>query len=143
MKVTQGEGPYHTGPLHKDTGGQICRRKHMSILGNVTSARDSPQTSTIREELLTLFPALGHLLNRGWTLSALFLRPWGTKSICWSAQIISLNELKLNFWPTSETWMLRGLSGRILSRDLELHAPLSRITAFSLTIRPSGSTIQT
>ena len=58
-----GEGPYLTGPLLKDTGGQICRRKRRSMLENVTSAKDSLQTSTSLEEFLILFPALGLLLS--------------------------------------------------------------------------------
>ena len=65
VEVIQEEGPYHTRPLHKDIGGQICRRKRRSMLGNVTSAKDSLQTSTSLEEFLTLSPALGLLLNGG------------------------------------------------------------------------------
>ena len=57
------EGPYLTGPLLKDTGGQICRRKHMSMLENVTNVRNSLQTSTSLEEFLILFPALSLLLS--------------------------------------------------------------------------------
>ena len=141
-EVTQGEDPYRTGRLCKDIGGQVCRRKHRSTLGNVTSARDLPQTFTSWEELSTLSPALGRLLSGGWTLSALFLRPWGTRSTCWLARITSLNGLKRSLWLISEMWMLRSLSGRIFSCDLELHGPLSRITAFNLTAMPLGSTVQ-
>ena len=39
--------------------------------------------------------------------------------------------------------MLRSLFGRILSRDLELHAPLSRIMDFNLIAKPLGNTVQT
>ena len=63
VKVTRGEGPYLTGPLLKDTGGQICRKKRRSMLENVTNVRDSLQTSTSLEEFLILFPALGLLIN--------------------------------------------------------------------------------
>ena len=65
VRVIQGEGPYHTGPLLKDIGGQICRRKHRIMLENATSVKDSPQTSTNLEEFLTIYPALGLLLNGG------------------------------------------------------------------------------
>ena len=65
VEVIQGEGPYHTGPSLKDTGGQICRKKYRSMLENMTSVRGSLQTSTCLEESLTLCPALGLLLNRG------------------------------------------------------------------------------
>ena len=62
-EVTRGEDPYLTGLLLKDTGGQICRKKHKTMLENVTSVRDSLQTSTSLEKFLILFPALGPLLN--------------------------------------------------------------------------------
>ena len=75
VEVIREEGPYHTGPLLKDIGGQICKRKRKSMLENVTSVRDSLQTSTSLEEFLTLCPALGLLLNEGYILSALFLKP--------------------------------------------------------------------
>ena len=65
VEVIQGEGPYHTRPLLKDIGGQICRRKRRSMLENVTSAKDLLQISTNQEEFLTLSPALGLLLNEG------------------------------------------------------------------------------
>ena len=41
MEVTRGEGPYLTGPLLKDTGSQICRRKRRSMLESVTIVKDS------------------------------------------------------------------------------------------------------
>ena len=63
VEVTRGEGPYLTGPLLKDIGGQICRRKRRSMLENVTNVRDSLQTSTSLEEFLILFPAFGLLLS--------------------------------------------------------------------------------
>ena len=63
VEVTRGEDPYLTEPLLKDIGGQICRKKHKNMLENVTSVRDSLQTSTSLEEFLILFPALGLLLN--------------------------------------------------------------------------------
>ena len=65
VEVIQGENPYHTGPLLKDIGSQICRRKRRSMLENVTSVKGSLQTSTNLEEFLTLCPALGLLLNGG------------------------------------------------------------------------------
>ena len=65
VEVIQGGGPYHTRPLLKDIGGQICRKKRKSMLENVTSVKGSPQTSTSLEEFLTLYPTLGLLLNRG------------------------------------------------------------------------------
>ena len=63
VEVTRGEDPYLTGLLLKDTGGQICRKKHKSTLENVTNVRDSLQTSTNLEEFLILFPAFGLLLS--------------------------------------------------------------------------------
>ena len=63
VEVTRGEDPYLIGPLLKDTGGQICRKKHRNMLENVISVRGSLQTSTSQEEFLNLFPALGLLLN--------------------------------------------------------------------------------
>ena len=65
VEVIQVKGPYHTGPLLKDIGGQICRRKRRSMLENVTSVKGSPQISTSLEEFLTLCPTLGLLLNGG------------------------------------------------------------------------------
>ena len=62
-KVTWGEDPYLTGPLLKDTGGQICKKNHKNMLENVTSVRDSLQTSIIQEEFLIFFPTLGLLPN--------------------------------------------------------------------------------
>ena len=65
VEVIQEEGPYRTGPLLKNIGGQICRRKRKNMLENVTSVKGSLQTSTNSEEPLTLYPALGLLLNGG------------------------------------------------------------------------------
>ena len=63
VEVIRGEGPYLTGPLLKDIDGQICRRKHRSMLENVTNVKDSLLTSTSLEEFLISFPALGLLLS--------------------------------------------------------------------------------
>ena len=65
VEVIQGEGSYHTGPLLKDIGGHICRRKRRIMSENATSVKGSPQTSTNLEEFLTLCPVLGLLLNEG------------------------------------------------------------------------------
>ena len=65
VEVIQEEGPYHTGSLLKDIGGQICRRKRRSMLENVTSVKGVLQTSTSLEEFSTLCPALSLLLNGG------------------------------------------------------------------------------
>ena len=65
VEVIQGEGPYHTGPLLKNIGGQICRRKRRIMLKNATSVKGSLRTSTSLEEFLTFCPALGLLLNGG------------------------------------------------------------------------------
>ena len=67
-KVTQEEDLYLIGPLFKDTSGQVCKRRHKNMLGNVISVRDSCQTFTNLEEFLILFPALGFLLNGDWIL---------------------------------------------------------------------------
>ena len=63
VEVTRGKGPYLTGPLLKDIGGQIYRRKRRSMLENVTSVKYLLQTSTSPEEFLIPFPALGLLLS--------------------------------------------------------------------------------
>ena len=63
VEVTRGEGPYLTGPLLKDTGGQICRRKRRSMLESVTNVKDSLPTSINPEEFLIPFPTLGLLLS--------------------------------------------------------------------------------
>ena len=63
VEITRGEGPYVTGPLLKDTGGQICRKKRRSMLKSATNVKDSLPTSTSLEEFLIPFPALGLLLN--------------------------------------------------------------------------------
>ena len=65
VEVIQGEGPYQTGPLLKDIGSQICRRKRRNMLENVTSVKGSLQTSTSLGEFLTLCLVLGLLLNGG------------------------------------------------------------------------------
>ena len=65
-EVIRGEDPYLTGPLLKDTGGQACRKKHKSMLENVTNVKDSLQTLPNLEEFLILFPAFGLLLNEAW-----------------------------------------------------------------------------
>ena len=67
-KATQGKDPYLTEPLLKDTGGQVCKKKHKNMLENVTNVRDSLQTFTSLEEFLILFLALGLLLNGFWIL---------------------------------------------------------------------------
>ena len=74
VEAIQGEGPYHTGPLLKGIGGQICRRKCRSMSENATSVKGLLQTSTSLEEFLTLCPALGLLLSGDWILSAFFLK---------------------------------------------------------------------
>ena len=65
VEVIQGEGLYHTRPLLKDIGGQICRRKCRIMLKNATSVKGSLRTSTSLEEFLNLCPTLGLLLNGG------------------------------------------------------------------------------
>ena len=67
-EVTQEEDLYLTGPLLKDTGGQVCKMRHKNMLGNVISVRDSHQTFTSLGESSILFPALGLLLNEAWIL---------------------------------------------------------------------------
>ena len=62
-EVTREEDPYLTGPLLKNTGGQIYRKKHKNMLEKVTSVKNSLQTSTNLEEFLILFPTLSLLLN--------------------------------------------------------------------------------
>ena len=65
VEVIQEEGPYRTGPLLKDIGGQTCRRKRRNTLENVISVKGTLQISTSLEEFLTLCPDLGPLLNGG------------------------------------------------------------------------------
>ena len=107
------------------------------------NARDMHQTSTNRDGFLTPCPALGHLLNRAWTLLALSPRQWGTRDICWLAQITSLNGLKLSPWKMSRTWMLRNSFGKTLSHGSGSLVSPSRTMAFSLTANLSGDTVVT
>ena len=66
--VTQEEGPCLIGLLPRDIGGQACKRRHRNTLRNAISVKGSRQIFTSLEEFLILFLALGHLLNRAWTL---------------------------------------------------------------------------
>ena len=75
MEAIQKEGLYHAEPSRKVIGGQICEEKRRSTLRNVISVRDMLRISTNLEEFLTLSQAFGLLRSRGWTLSALFLKP--------------------------------------------------------------------
>ena len=132
-----------TKPSLKDTGGQVCKRKHRNMLRSVTNAKNLHQTFTNREESSTLCPALGHLLNKAWILQVLSLEQQGIRGIYSSAQITSPSGLKLNCWPTSGMQMLKDLFGKILLLDLVSFTPSSQITACSLIARPSGGTIVT
>jgi len=68
VENTQEEDLYLTEPLFKDIGGQVCKRKHKSMLKNAISVRDLGQTFISPEEFLILFLALSLLLNRAWIL---------------------------------------------------------------------------
>ena len=66
--VTREEDPCLIGLLSKDIGGQTCKRTHRNTLRNVISVRGLRRIFTNLEEFSILFLALGHLLNRAWTL---------------------------------------------------------------------------
>ena len=68
VEATPGEDSYLNGPLLRDIGGQACRKKHKNMLENVINIKNSLQTFTNLEEFSIIFPALGLLLNRAWTL---------------------------------------------------------------------------
>ena len=68
VEVTPEKDPYLPGPLLKDTGGKVYRKKRKNMSKNVISVRDSCQTFPSLEEFLILFPTLGLLLNGVWIL---------------------------------------------------------------------------
>ena len=66
--VIQEEDFYLIGLLPKDIGGQTCKRRRRNTLKNAISVKGLCPIFTSLEEFLTLFLALGHLLNGAWTL---------------------------------------------------------------------------
>ena len=66
--VIQEEDPYLIRLLPKDIGGQTCKRRRRNTLKNAISVKGLCPIFTSLEEFLTLFLALGHLLNGAWTL---------------------------------------------------------------------------
>ena len=74
VEATQGEDLCPTGPSHKAIGGQVCRRKHMSMPRSAINAKDMHQTFTNLEGSLIICPVLGPLLNGVWTLLGFSLR---------------------------------------------------------------------
>ena len=66
--VTRKEDPCLIGLLLKNIGGQACKKRHRNTLRNVISVKGSRRIFTSLEEFSILFLALGHLLNRVWTL---------------------------------------------------------------------------
>ena len=66
--VTQEEDPCLIRLLPRDIGGQARKRRRMNTLRNVISVKGSRRIFTSLEEFSVLFLALGHLLNRVWTL---------------------------------------------------------------------------
>ena len=68
MGVIQEEHPCLIELLHRDIGGQACKRKCRNTLRNAISVKGLRQIFTSLEEFSILFLALGHLLNGAWTL---------------------------------------------------------------------------
>ena len=68
MGVTPKEDPCLIGLLPRDIGGQACKRRRRNTLRNVISVKGLCQIFTSLKEFSILFLALGHLLNRAWTL---------------------------------------------------------------------------
>ena len=69
--VTQEEGPWHTEPSLKDTGGQVCRKRPKNMPRSAINARGSLQISTNWERSLIPSPVLGRSPNGAWILWAL------------------------------------------------------------------------
>ena len=68
MGVIPKEDLYLIGLLLRDTGGQVCKKRHKNMSGNVINVKDLRRTFTSLKEFSILFPALGHLLNGTWIL---------------------------------------------------------------------------
>ena len=68
MVVIHEEDPYLIGLLPRDIGGQACKRRRRNMLRNAISVKGLHPIFTSLEEFSTLFLALGHLLNKAWTL---------------------------------------------------------------------------
>ena len=66
--VIQEEDPCLIGLLPRDIGDQTCKRRRKNTLRNAISVKSLRQKFTNLEEFSTHFLALGHLLNRAWTL---------------------------------------------------------------------------
>ena len=69
-----GGDPCLIGLLPKDIGRQACKRKRRNTLKNAISVKGLCPIFTSLEEFSTFFLALGHLLNRAWTLWDLSLK---------------------------------------------------------------------
>ena len=74
-----GGDPCLIGLLPKDIGRQACKRKRRNTLKNAISVKGLCPIFTSLEEFSTLFLALGHLLNRAWTLWDLSPKAIGNK----------------------------------------------------------------
>ena len=66
--VIQEEDPCLIGLIPKDIGGQACKRSRRNTLKNAISVKGLRPIFISLEEFLTLFLALGHLLNGAWIL---------------------------------------------------------------------------
>ena len=63
VEAIQEEDLCLTEPSFKAIGGQICRKKRKNMWRNVINAKDLHRIFINREESLTPYPDLGHLLN--------------------------------------------------------------------------------
>ena len=70
-----------------------------------------------------------------------FPKAEGNRSICWLAQIISPNGLKLSLWRIPEMWTQRSFSRKTLSLTSGYPTPSSRTMDFSSTANPLGDTV--
>ena len=66
--VIQEEDPCLIGLLPKDIDGQACKRRRRNTLKNAISVKGLRPIFTSLKEFSTLSLALGHLLNKAWTL---------------------------------------------------------------------------
>ena len=59
MEAIRGEDLYHTGPLHKATGGRRCNKTQWTTQRNVINVKGLPQIFTNLRESLIPYPVLG------------------------------------------------------------------------------------
>ena len=116
------------------------QKKQKSMWRSVINVKYLHETYTNQEESLIPYPALGHLHSGACILLSLSPKQQVTRDICWSAQTISLNGLKLSPWRISEMWMPRIFSGKTSLPGSGSFIPSSQIMDFSSIANPSRDT---